>query len=156
DGSKVVLRCGASRFTLLTMPVEDYPALPQMPELSGTIDADVLTEAVNQVTIAASRDETLPLLTGVRVEIEGEKLTLMATDRYRLAMRELSWHPSSPSFSAVALVRARTLSDVAKSLTSAGSVDVALGNSSASLIGFAAGGRQTTSLRSEERRVGKA
>ncbi|HLV03795.1 DNA polymerase III subunit beta [uncultured Georgenia sp.] len=146
DGSKVVLRCGASRFTLLTMPVEDYPALPQMPELSGTIDADVLTEAVNQVTIAASRDETLPLLTGVRVEIEGEKLTLMATDRYRLAMRELSWHPSSPSFSAVALVRARTLSDVAKSLTSAGSVDVALGNSSASLIGFAAGGRQTTSL----------
>jgi len=146
DGSKVVLRCGASRFTLLTMPVEDYPALPQMPELSGTIDADVLTEAVNQVTIAASRDETLPLLTGVRVEIEGEKLTLMATDRYRLAMRELSWHPSSPSFSAVALVRARALSDVAKSLTSAGSVDVALGNSSASLIGFAAGGRQTTSL----------
>jgi len=146
DGSKVVLRCGASRFTLLTMPVEDYPALPQMPELSGTIDADVLTEAVNQVTIAASRDETLPLLTGVRVEIEGEKLTLMATDRYRLAMRELSWHPSSPSFSAVALVRARTLSDVAKSLTSAGSVDVVLGNSSASLIGFAAGGRQTTSL----------
>ncbi|WP_324650179.1 DNA polymerase III subunit beta [Georgenia sp. H159] len=147
DGTKVVLRCGASRFTLLTMPVEDYPALPEMPDLSGTIDADVLTEAVAQVSIAASRDETLPLLTGVRVEIEGEKLTLMATDRYRLALREISWHPASPAFSAVALVRARTLSDVAKSLTSAGSVDVALGNeSSASLIGFAAGGRQTTSL----------
>src|SRR5690606_2582538 len=128
DGTKVVLRCGASRFTLLTMPVEDYPALPEMPDLSGTIDADVLTEAVAQVSIAASRDETLPLLTGVRVEIDGEKLTLMATDRYRLALRELSWHPSDPSFSTVALVRARTLSDVAKSLTSAGSVDVALGN----------------------------
>ena len=146
DGTKVVLRCGASRFTLLTMPVEDYPALPEMPELSGTIDADVLTEAVAQVSIAASRDETLPLLTGVRVEIDGEKLTLMATDRYRLALRELTWHPSNPAFNAVALVRARTLSDVAKSLTSAGSVDVALGNDSASLIGFAAGGRQTTSL----------
>lgn len=146
EGTKVVLRCGASRFTLLTMPVDDYPALPAMPEISGTIDSDVFTEAVAQVSIAASRDETLPLLTGVRLEIEGEKLTLLATDRYRLAMRELSWHPAAPAFSAVALVRARTLSDVAKSLTSAGGVEVALGGESASLIGFVAGGRQTTSL----------
>ncbi|MDD9207114.1 DNA polymerase III subunit beta, partial [Georgenia sp. 10Sc9-8] len=76
DGSKVVLTCGASRFTLLTMPVEDYPALPAMPETAGTIESQVLTEAVAQVTIAASRDETLPLLTGVRLKIEGEKLTL--------------------------------------------------------------------------------
>ena len=146
DGTKVVLRCGASRFTLLTMPVDDYPTLPAMPDVSGAIDSDVFTQAVAQVSIAASRDETLPLLTGVRVEIEGEKVTLLATDRYRLAMRELTWHPSSPSFSAVALVRARTLSDVAKSLTSAGSVDMALAEDSASLIGFTAGGRQTTSL----------
>lgn len=147
DGTKVMITCGSSRFSLLTMPVDDYPALPAMPEISGAIDADVLTEAVNQVSTAASRDETLPLLTGVRMEIEGEKLTLLATDRYRLAMREITWHPTSPSFSAVALVRARTLSDVAKSLTSAGTVDVALGaESTASLIGFEAGGRQTTSL----------
>lgn len=147
DGTKVVLRCGSSRFTLLTMPVDDYPALPQMPEISGTIDSDVFTEAVAQVSIAASRDETLPLLTGVRVEIEEDKLTLLATDRYRLAMRELNWHPATPAFSAVALVRARTLSDVAKSLTSAGAVEVALGGeATSSLIGFVAGGRQTTSL----------
>ncbi|MEE6287054.1 DNA polymerase III subunit beta [Georgenia sp. MJ173] len=147
DGTKVMITCGSSRFSLLTMPVDDYPALPAMPEISGAIDADVLTEAVAQVSTAASRDETLPLLTGVRLEIEGEKLTLLATDRYRLAMREISWHPASPSFSAVALVRARTLSDVAKSLTSAGTVDVALGSeASASLIGFEAAGRQTTSL----------
>ncbi|MFC4554797.1 DNA polymerase III subunit beta [Georgenia faecalis] len=147
DGSKVILTCGASRFTLLTMPVDDYPALPSMPETSGTIEAGALTEAVAQVSIAASRDETLPLLTGVRVEIEGEKLTLLATDRYRLAMRELTWHPAVPSMSAVALVRARTLSDVAKSLTSAGSVEVALQtDAAASLVGFQAGGRRTTSL----------
>lgn len=147
DGTKVVLTCGASRFTLLTMPVEDYPALPQMPELSGRIDAGALAEAVAQVTTAASRDETLPLLTGVRMEIEGEKVTLLATDRYRLALRELTWHPGSPSISSVALVRARTLSDVAKSMTSAGDVDVALASEGpAALIGFEAGGRRTTSL----------
>ncbi|GAA4288162.1 DNA polymerase III subunit beta [Georgenia daeguensis] len=147
DGSKVVLTCGASRFTLLTMPVDDYPALPGMPEVSGSVEAGVLTEAVAQVTIAASRDETLPLLTGVRMEIEGEKITLLATDRYRLAMRELTWHPASPSISSFALVRARTLSDVAKSMTSAGSVDVALSTEGpAALVGFEAGGRRTTSL----------
>jgi DNA polymerase-3 subunit beta len=147
DGTKVVLTCGASRFTLLTMPVDDYPALPVMPETAGSIDAGVLTEAVAQVTIAASRDETLPLLTGVRMEIEGEKITFLATDRYRLAMRELTWHPASPATSAVALVRARTLSDVAKSMTTAGAVDVALSTDGpAALIGFEAGGRRTTSL----------
>lgn len=147
DGAKVVLTCGASRFTLLTMPVDDYPDLPVVPPLTGTVEADVFAEAVAQVTVAASRDETLPLLTGVRVEFEGDKITLLATDRYRLAMRELPWHPSDPTVSADALLRARTLADVAKSLTSAGPVGVALGTQNTNgLVGFEAGGRRTTSL----------
>ncbi len=147
DGTKVTVTCGASRFTLLTMPVEDYPALPSMPPLSGTIDGDALTQAVAQVTVAASRDDTLPLLTGVRVEIEGEKITMLATDRYRLALRELTWNPASPDISATALVRARTLSDAAKSLGGGAQVNIALASGSGvDLIGFEAGGRHTTSL----------
>ncbi len=147
EGTKVQVTCGASRFTLLTMPVEDYPALPAMPPVTGTVDGDELTHAVAQVSVAASRDDTLPLLTGVRVEIEGEKVTLLATDRYRLALREMTWKPSTPDLSAVALVRARTLNDAAKSLGSAGSVSVALSTGSGvDLIGFEAGGRHTTSL----------
>ncbi|MBT0993488.1 DNA polymerase III subunit beta [Cellulomonas sp. DKR-3] len=147
DGTKVVVTCGASRFTLLTMPVEDYPNLPVMPPVSGTVDGDAMTHAVAQVSVAASRDDTLPLLTGVRVEIEGEKVTLLATDRYRLALRELTWTPASPDISTVALVRARTLSDAAKSLGTAGSVAVSLSTGAGvDLIGFEAAGRQTTSL----------
>jgi len=147
EGTKVVVTCGASRFTLLTMPVEDYPNLPVMPSVTGTVDGDELTHAVAQVGVAASRDDTLPLLTGVRVEIEGEKITLLATDRYRLALRELTWKPTSPDISTVALVRARTLSDAAKSLGSAGSVQIALSTGAGvDLIGFEAAGRQTTSL----------
>lgn len=147
EGTKVIVTCGASRFTLLTMPVEDYPNLPSMPATAGTVDGDELTHAVAQVSVAASRDDTLPLLTGVRVEIEGEKVTLLATDRYRLALRELTWKPASPDISTVALVRARTLSDAAKSLGSAGSVTVALSTGAGvDLIGFEAGGRHTTSL----------
>ncbi|MBO3089112.1 DNA polymerase III subunit beta [Cellulomonas dongxiuzhuiae] len=147
DGTKVQVTCGASRFTLLTMPVEDYPNLPVMPEVTGTVDGDELTHAVAQVSVAASRDDTLPLLTGVRVEIEGERVTLLATDRYRLALREMTWKPANPSVAAVALVRARTLSDAAKSLGGSGSVSVALSTGGGvDLIGFEAAGRQTTSL----------
>ena len=147
DGSRVSVTCGASRFTLLTMPAEEYPALPSMPEQTGSVAGDVFTAAVGQVVVAASRDETLPILTGVRVEIDGERLTLLATDRYRLAMRTLTWRPTTPDCSAVALVRARTLSDVAKALGAAGDIDLALSTGGATeLVGFEAGGRRTTSL----------
>lgn len=146
EGNKVVVTCGASRFTLLTMPVDEYPALPGLPEVSGTVSGDSFTHAVAQVTVAASRDDTLPLLTGVRVEIEGERITLLSTDRYRLALRELTWTPATPGFSAVALVRARTLNDVAKSLGSGGLVNLGLSTGQGlDLVGFEAGGRQTTS-----------
>ncbi|WP_062290383.1 DNA polymerase III subunit beta [Demequina phytophila] len=146
EGTKVSVTCGASRFTLATMPVDQYPSLPELPEHSGTIDGATLQQAVAQVTSAASRDETLPILTGVRVEIEGSHISLLATDRYRLSLRELEWNPSQPDISAVALVRAKTLSDTAKSLGS-GEVTVALSSGQGmDLIGFEAGGLVTTSL----------
>ncbi|WP_062381121.1 DNA polymerase III subunit beta [Demequina pelophila] len=146
EGTKVSVTCGASRFTLGTMPVDQYPSLPELPEQSGTIDGSLLQQAVAQVTSAASRDETLPILTGVRVEIEGEHISLLATDRYRLALRELTWAPTKTDISAVALVRAKTLSDTAKAL-GAGEVSVALTTGEGvDLIGFEAGGLVTTSL----------
>ena len=147
DGSRVLVTCGASRFTLLTMPVEDYPALPAMPAEVGVVRGDDFTEAVAQVTVAASRDDTLPLLTGVRMEIEGDTITLLATDRYRLALRTLTWTPASPGGSEIALVRARTLSDAAKSLGTSEQVTVGLSTGAGvDIIGFEAGGRHTTSL----------
>jgi DNA polymerase-3 subunit beta len=154
-GSHLELVCGSARFTLPTMPVEDYPTLPEMPATAGSVDAGAFAAAVAQVAIAAGRDETLPMMTGVRVELEGETLTMLATDRYRLAMRELPWHPSTPDASLTALVPARTLADTAKTLgPQGGEVIVALsrGGIGEGLIGFAGGsssdgipGRRTTS-----------
>ncbi len=147
DGSKVQVTCGSSRFSLLHMPAEDYPTLPTSPEGSGTIDGTVFTQAVAQVSVAADRGDTLPILTGVRVEVEGEKMTLLATDRYRLAMREITWSPSSSDASHVALIPARTLSETAKSLGAAGSIEMAFGGAAGGdgLVGFEAGQRRTTS-----------
>ncbi len=146
EGNKVQVTCGSSRFSLLLMPADDYPTLPTAPEPSGTIQGDVFTQAVAQVSIAADKGDTLPILTGVRMEIDGEKVTLLATDRYRLAMRELTWKPSATDASHVALIPARTLSDTARALGASGSVELALGSSTGGdgLIGFEAGQRRTT------------
>ncbi|HET7399041.1 MAG TPA: DNA polymerase III subunit beta [Intrasporangium sp.] len=144
DGSKVTVVCGSSRFSLREMPVDDYPTLPTAPQASGTIAGDVFTQAVAQVAVAADRGDTLPILTGVRMEIEGDKVTLLATDRYRLAMRELTWSPAQPDASHVALIPARQLSDTARSLGATGSVHLALGSGGDGLVGFEAGQRRTT------------
>ena len=146
EGSRVVVTCGSSRFTLPTLPVEDYPTLPGMPERAGAVESDVFAAAVAQVAVAAGRDDTLPVLTGVRVEIEGETLTLAATDRYRLAVREVRWRPESPDLSALALVPSRTLADTARTITTGPEVSVALaaGSGGEGMIGFTGGGRRTT------------
>jgi DNA polymerase-3 subunit beta len=109
------------------------------------VGSDAFASAVSQAATAAGRDDTLPALTGIRIEIEGETVTLAATDRYRLAVREFHWKPEQPGVSLQALVPARTLSDTAKSLT--GDVEFALstGTAGAGLVGLTANGRRTTS-----------
>jgi DNA polymerase-3 subunit beta len=117
-----------------------------MPTASGTVPGEVFAAAVAQVAVAAGRDDTLPVLTGVRIEIEGDTVTLAATDRYRFAVREFLWKPETPDLSMVALVPAKTLLDTAKSLTSGDTVALALAGSGAGegLIGFEGAGRRTT------------
>ncbi|MFE6228181.1 MULTISPECIES: DNA polymerase III subunit beta [unclassified Streptomyces] len=146
DGVRATVVCGSSRFTLHTLPVEEYPALPEMPTATGTVPGEVFAAAAAQVAIAAGRDDTLPVLTGVRIEIEGDTVTLASTDRYRFAVREFLWKPESPDASAVALVPAKTLLDTAKALTSGDTVTLALSGSGKGegLIGFEGAGRRTT------------
>jgi DNA polymerase-3 subunit beta len=146
-GTHLELVCGSARFTLPTMPVEDYPTLPAMPETAGTIEASTFAHAVAQVAIAAGRDDTIPMLTGVRLELEGSTLSLLATDRYRAAVREIVWRPQEDGVSMQALVPARTLADTAKTLGPlGGDVTVALsrGGVGEGMIGFAGGARRTT------------
>jgi DNA polymerase-3 subunit beta len=146
EGARVMLRCGSARFALPTMAVSDYPELPSMPSLAGSVGSDAFAAAVSSVAVAAGRDETLPVLTGVKVSINGAELTLAATDRYRLAVRTLPWQPVSDLGSANALVPARTLAESAKSLTGGAEVNIAfeVGTAGAGLIGFEGGRRRTT------------
>jgi DNA polymerase III subunit beta len=150
DESRMELVCGSARFTLQTLPVGDYPALPSMPESTGTVRSDAFAQAVAQVVVAAGRDELLPVFTGVRVEIEGDLISLLATDRYRMALKELRWNPASTQASATALVPAKVLSDTSKSMVAGEDITLSLTNTGSGdgIIGFEghgpAGQRETT------------
>ncbi|MBE7325957.1 DNA polymerase III subunit beta [Nocardioides sp. Y6] len=116
-GAKLELKCGSGRFSLQTMPVDEYPSLPAVPPPSGVVTGEEFASAVSQAVTAAGRDDMLPVLTGVRIEIEGERMSLLATDRFRLSHRELTWRPASTDVSLAALVPAKVLSDTAKTLS---------------------------------------
>jgi DNA polymerase-3 subunit beta len=138
DGTRVLVTAGSAKFTLPTLSVNEYPNLPELPETAGLIASDLFTTAVNQVAIAAGKDDSLPTLTGVHIEINKNNITLAATDRYRLAVRELTWQAKDGNIEVNTLVRARTLSDAAKSLTTHSQVTLALSPTGANekLIGF--------------------
>ncbi len=147
DGNRVLVTAGSAKFTLPTLPLNEYPNLPNMPEQSGSIASDLFSTAVNQVAVAAGRDDSLPTLTGIHVDISRETITLAATDRYRLAVREVNWTPNDPDIATSALLRARTLADAAKTIGNTKNVSVAIAptTSNERLVGFASDAKTMTS-----------
>src|SRR5262249_27924477 len=127
---------------------EDYPTLPALPEDTGSLPADLFAEAIGQVAIGAGRDDTLPMLTGIRVEISGESVVLAATDRFRLAVRELTWTALSPDVEAAVLVPAKTLSEAAKAGIDGSDVRLSLGAGMGvgkdGLLGISGNGKRST------------
>jgi DNA polymerase III subunit beta len=148
EGTRVSLVCGSAKFSLPTMAVEDYPTLPTLPEETGALPSDVFAEAIGQVAVAAGRDDTLPMLTGIRVEISGQSVVLAATDRFRLAVRELTWSAAAPDVEAAVLVPAKTLSEAAKSGADGAEVHLSLGAGPAvgkdGLLGISGNGKRST------------
>lgn len=150
DGTRVLINCGSAKFSLPTMPVEDYPQLPELPQQTGSLPVEMFAEAISQVAVAAGKDDTLPMLTGIRVEIDGTHMVLAATDRFRLAVRKIEWMPTVEAASAAVLVPAKTLSESAKTVggSSNSPVQLALGAGSSvgaeGLLGIVADGRRTT------------
>ncbi|MCK5755992.1 MAG: DNA polymerase III subunit beta [Mycobacterium sp.] len=148
EGTRVALSCGSARFSLPTMAVEDHPTLPTLPDETGVVSSELFAEAIGQVAVAAGRDDTLPMLTGIRVEISGEKVVLAATDRFRLAVRELTWSTDAAGVEAAVLVPAKTLSEAAKAGADGADVHLSLGSGPAvgkeGLLGIRSKGKRST------------
>ena len=146
---RISVTCGPAKFTLLSMPVEEYPTLPQVATQSGLLPAEAFATAVAQVSVAASRDDVTPVITGVQLEVSQNSLTMVATDRYRVAVRAIDWDSGDESSTETltALVPARTLQEIGKTFGHSGTISVAITNTDdRELIAFRADRKTVTSL----------
>ncbi|WP_353827102.1 DNA polymerase III subunit beta [Agromyces sp. SYSU T0242] len=151
EESRISVTCGSASFTLLSMPVEEYPSIPEIGEQTGVVPAEEFASAVAQVAVAASRDDVTPVITGVQLEVRETNLSLVATDRYRVAIREIEWDgggvADADESPAAALVPARTLQEVGKTFGHSGNISVAItSRDDRELIAFSADRRTVTSL----------
>ncbi|QLJ05279.1 DNA polymerase III subunit beta [Streptomyces sp. NEAU-sy36] len=157
EGTRFTVEAGGTRFGLSTLPYEEYPALPAAPAEYGAVDAEAFATAVGQVAVAAGRDDTLPVLTGVQLRLEGAELTLSASDRYRYAVRRLTWRPGAAAGEPVeVLLPARRLLETARGLARCGSARVLLapGDGTGGVVGFEGGGARTLLRRLDGRLPG--
>ena len=147
DGSSIRVVCGTAKFSLLTMPLEEYPQLPEVSGQVGEVMGEEFAEAIAQVSPAASRDDVTPVITGVSLHLNGSELSMMATDRYRVAVRTLNWSSSESLTDVSALVPSRTLSEVGKTFQNAEKVSVTISTGGdRELVAFSAADRTVTSL----------
>ena len=146
DGTRVLVNAGTAKFTLPILPINEYPNLPDMPEVLGSLDTETFSHAISQVGTAAGKDESLLSLTGIHIEVKGDNITMAATDRYRLAVRELNFNPARPNTEAVALIRSRTLLETTKALTNTKNINLALAPATSNdrLAGFQTESKTTT------------
>ncbi len=149
EESRITVSCGSASFTLLSMPVEEYPTIPEVSSETGLVPADDFAGAVAQVAVAASRDDVTPVITGVQLEVTENSISLVATDRYRVAVREIDWDSGSNADGQTisALVPARTLQEIGKTFGHSGTISVAITNTDdRELIAFTADKKTVTSL----------
>ncbi|UOR01574.1 DNA polymerase III subunit beta [Leucobacter allii] len=145
--SRVEVRCGSASFSLPAMPVEEYPQVPQVDTVSGAVPADVFSDAIAQVSMAASKDDVTPVITGVQFEITENSLTLTATDRYRVATRGIDWENQGGQNDLSALVPSKIVTEVGKTFSGDGIVHVAIiKDAERELIAFTGGSKTVTSL----------
>lgn len=145
--SRIQVSCGSANFTLLSMPVEEYPTIPQVEGETGVLPAEEFSSAVAQVAVAASRDDVTPVITGVQLEITGNSLSLVATDRYRVAIRDIPWESTGDVADITALVPARTIQEIGKTFGHSGSISISITNKDdRELIAFTADNKTVTSL----------
>jgi len=146
DGLALALACGSTRYRLHLLPLDTYPELPELPAPAGHADPAEFAAAVRQVVIAASRDDTLPALGAVQVTFAADAVMMVATDRYRAALRRLPWQPSGGQLPPPVLIPAAALAEAARA---AADDRVSLhvltgGDGTPAVTGFRCGGQAIT------------
>jgi len=117
EGTKLAIRAPGARYALPLLDADVHPGVGTAPPLAGTVDGPRFAAALATAVLAASRDDALPMFTGVRIRSEDDRLIMVATDRYQMALASLPWSASGTPVDA--LVPASLLGELAKQLPSA-------------------------------------
>lgn len=142
EDNRLALSCGKARFLFPLLPVEDYPDLPEFPQVVGRVESIAFADAVSRVSFAADPNKATHALRGVIVESSGDELVLAGTDGFRISARWMDWRPEGES--AKTLPHVRHLSEAAKSISGLGELRVGINES---MFGVATA-RRTVIMRS--------
>ncbi len=139
EESRLQVKSGSSKFSLSSMSTTDYPDTPMVPSATGKVSASEFTNGVSKVATAASREEVTPVLTAVMVTADSKQLTMVATDRFRVAVKSLPW--TGKALEREILIPARVLSEISKTFSHDGELEIGFGEDEKDMIGFSSGNK---------------
>ena len=139
DETRLQVTSGSSKFSLSSMATTDYPDTPEFPLATGKVSAAEFTNSVAKVASAASREEVTPVLTAVMIQADARNLTMVATDRFRVAVKSLPW--TGKAIDRDVLIPARVLNEIAKTFSHEGDLELAFGETEKEMIGFSSGNK---------------
>jgi DNA polymerase-3 subunit beta len=147
EGSKVVLYCGQSKFELATLPIEQYPTLPPIPAVTGTIDGDAFITAIRRVAVASAKDSTRPFQKGIQLKASPTAVMFTAADPNRIARCQVAWLGKSVENEVSAVVLTKTMQDIEKSFANLGEVNISISSEGdRGMVAFQAKNRIVTTV----------
>ena len=145
DGNKAVLTCGTSKFELATLPIAQYPTLPPIPPVNGTIDGDAFTSAVRRVSVASAKDSTRPFQKGIQLKATQTSVTFTAADPNRIARCQVQWLGKDIAEETSAVVLTKTMQDIEKTFANLGEISLSISPDGA-MVAFQAKNRIVTTV----------
>ena len=126
EGTKAVLTCGTSKFELATLPIEQYPTLPPIPPVTGTIEGDAFISAIRRVSVASAKESTRAFQKGIQIKATPTAVTLTAADPNRIARCQVQWLGKNVSEETSAVVLTKTMQDIEKTFANLGEINISI------------------------------
>ena len=147
DGTKAVLTCGTSKFELATLPIEQYPTLPPVPPVTGTIDGEVFIAAIRRVGVASAKDSTRPFQKGIQIKANDTSVMFTAADPNRIARCQVPWLGKSVADDTSAVVLTKTMQDIEKTFANLGEINISIASEGErGMVAFQAKNRVVTTI----------
>lgn len=126
EGTKAVLTCGTSKFELATLPIAQYPTLPPIPPVNGTIDGEAFISAVRRVSVASAKDSTRPFQKGIQLKATPTSVTFTAADPNRIARCQVQWLGKNVPDETSAVILTKTMQDIEKTFANLGEISISI------------------------------